>query len=364
MLLRDLTDLGAWIKRIIFRLDRIESGAHLENASVTNGRLRFIGGLLLIDSGGTLTVIGHLNGSGDFVWSGPWAFTGQGEITGDVGITGNLELLDDGRFDAGGVSIRDGKIYVGSGANQVVIDGATGKITAGNLTIDPTVSGGAVVFANGSQVFTDSDTIQLYKGNSVAQVHNDYARIQHGGDVVEINGDGVRMSPGAIANASSSEGLRWLAIDPSTGYLQKIDPAFGGPGGGLFDWPFPEATITYGFRPPDRPTHDGIDFSYGGIGGDPIPAASAGVVAFAGWSDGYGNYVDLTHAPIGGQSVMTRYAHMQTLPVVVTGQTVAKGQTLGPVGDTGNSFGDHLHWEVHLDGEPVDPAIFMQQHGS
>jgi hypothetical protein len=204
--LRDLTDVTAWIKRIIYRLDRLEGGAMLERSSISNGRMRFIGGLLLIDSGGTLTVIGHLNGEGDFVWTGPWAFTGPGEITGNVDVTGSLELLDNGSLRVGGVLITPlsgGRIEVG-GPGGVVIDGSTGRVTAGNLNLDPTVSGGAVVFANGAQVFTDATTIQVFKGNSVAQISNDYARIQHGGEVVEISGAGVRISPSALGTYSAA----------------------------------------------------------------------------------------------------------------------------------------------------------------
>lgn len=105
-----------------------------ESASVSNGRVRFIGGLLLIDSGGTLQVVGHLNGDGDFVWSGPWALKGEGEITGDVALTGNLEVLDDGTIKVGNIELRDGKIYVG------------------DMVIDPEDNGGSVIFGDGAKV--------------------------------------------------------------------------------------------------------------------------------------------------------------------------------------------------------------------
>mgnify|MGYP002041607795 FL=1 len=55
---------------------------------------------------------------------------------------------------------------------------------------------------------------------------------------------------------------------------------------------------------------------------------------------------------------------MATPPTVTVGQIVAKGAPLGPVGDTGNSFGDHLHFEVRLDGTPVDPEPWMAAHGA
>ncbi|WP_153001335.1 M23 family metallopeptidase [Microbacterium testaceum] len=361
-----MNDVAGWIRDIFYRLRKLESGAFLENSSVTNGRLRFIGGLLLIDSGGTLQVVGHLSGDGDFVWSGPWAFTGAGEITGNVDLTGNLDVVDSGKITVGNIRIEGGKIYVGTGSAQIVIDGATGKITAGNMTMDPTTSGGALTFQNGAQVFTDTDTIQLYKGNSVVQVSEDYARLQNGGDVVEIDGDGVRISPGGIPTALDTDGLQWLAIEVATGRIKRVPPGVGGPGTGDFDWPFPISTKTYGFRPPDRPTHDGVDLAGPDVTGHDIPAAGRGVVTFAGGNatTGYGYYVIVNHGQIDGVDVETLYGHMATLPTVSVGQTVAKGALLGPVGNTGNSFGDHLHFEVHLDGDPVDPEPWMAAHGA
>ncbi|KEP75771.1 hypothetical protein HR12_23475 [Microbacterium sp. SUBG005] len=156
------------ISKIVQRLDALEKGNPLESASVTRGRLRFIGGLLLIDSGGTLQVIGSFDGTGNFEWSGPWKFdSGNGEIagnvnltgdfnlTGQMNVTGGIEILGPGKIKVGNVIIENGKITAGSGAAQVTIDGASGKITAGNMSMDPTVSGGALTFANGAQVFTD-----------------------------------------------------------------------------------------------------------------------------------------------------------------------------------------------------------------
>ena len=79
---------------------------------------------------------------------------------------------------------------------------------------------------------------------------------------------------------------------------------------------------------------------------------------------GYGYYVIVNHGTIDGVAVETLYAHMATPPTVTVGQIVAKGAPLGPVGDTGNSFGDHLHFEVRLDGTPVDPEPWMAAHGA
>jgi len=97
-------------------------------------------------------------------------------------------------------------------------------------------------------------------------------------------------------------------------------------------------------------------------GPGPIVAVAAGRVVRAGWdTTGYGNVVDLQHA--GG--VQTRYAHLATIdPPVVAGAEVGVGQQLGVEGSTGASTGNHLHFEVIVDDERVDPLAFMRERGA
>lgn len=94
--------------------------------------------------------------------------------------------------------------------------------------------------------------------------------------------------------------------------------------------------------------HLGIDIraSYG----TPIKAARGGVVTFSGYNSSYGNYVIVSH----GNGDSTRYAHMSSR-AVKEGQTVSQGQVLGYVGSTGNSTGNHLHFEVFIGGSRTDP---------
>jgi murein DD-endopeptidase MepM/ murein hydrolase activator NlpD len=98
--------------------------------------------------------------------------------------------------------------------------------------------------------------------------------------------------------------------------------------------------------------HPGIDLhaSYG----DPIHACRAGVVVSAGWLGGYGNAVVLDH----GGGMATLYAH-QSRMAVTAGEQVAAGQVIGYVGSTGFSTGPHLHFEVRINGNPVDPAPYL-----
>lgn len=103
--------------------------------------------------------------------------------------------------------------------------------------------------------------------------------------------------------------------------------------------------------------HSGIDL--GAPFGTPVLAAKAGRVDFAGWSDGYGNLVELDHGSTG-----TRYAHLDAI-YVSQGQQIAQGQQLGIVGSTGRSTGPHLHFEIMVpsgDGwVALDPAPYLNR---
>ena len=113
--------------------------------------------------------------------------------------------------------------------------------------------------------------------------------------------------------------------------------------------PVPDEGINQPFIPGQHP---GIDLhaSYG----DPIHACRAGVVVSAGWDGGYGNAVVIDH----GGGMATLYAHQSQI-VVNIGQQVSAGQVIGYVGSTGYSTGPHLHFEVRINGNPVDPAPYL-----
>ena len=88
--------------------------------------------------------------------------------------------------------------------------------------------------------------------------------------------------------------------------------------------------------------------------GTPIHAAAAGTVIYAGWMEGYGNLVVIDH----GNGLSTAYGHQSSI-AVGNGQAVAQGQTIGYVGTTGHSTGPHLHFEVRVNGSPVDPLGYL-----
>ncbi len=88
--------------------------------------------------------------------------------------------------------------------------------------------------------------------------------------------------------------------------------------------------------------------------GDPVVAGASGTVTFVGWQNGYGQLVVIDH----GGGLTTRYGHLSHIDVV-QGQTVARSQFIGRVGSTGRSTGPHLHYEVRIDDEPVNPLQYL-----
>jgi len=99
--------------------------------------------------------------------------------------------------------------------------------------------------------------------------------------------------------------------------------------------------------------HAGTDFA--APMGTPIYAPADGVVTFAGWSSGYGRLTKIQHE----FGIETRYAHQNAISVEV-GQRVSQGDRIGDIGNSGRSTGSHLHYEVRVGGEPVNPMIYIR----
>jgi murein DD-endopeptidase MepM/ murein hydrolase activator NlpD len=137
-------------------------------------------------------------------------------------------------------------------------------------------------------------------------------------------------------------GLRWL-----------------GPASMPSSMPLASAVLTSSFGMRAHPllggwrAHAGVDLA--ARLGSPIMATSDGMVARADWTGGYGLFVALDH----GGGIQTRYGHMSRL-AVSPGQTVHKGEVIGYVGSTGRSTGPHLHYEVRVNGQAVNPASTLR----
>jgi murein DD-endopeptidase MepM/ murein hydrolase activator NlpD len=129
--------------------------------------------------------------------------------------------------------------------------------------------------------------------------------------------------------------------------------------GGTFVWPCPSSTyITSSFGNRLHPIlkswiyHTGVDI--GASSGKNILAAASGTVIMAGWYGGYGNCVMIDH----GGGIVTLYGHASALNVS-KGQTVSQGQVIAYVGSTGRSTGPHLHFEVRVNGQYVNPMSYF-----
>jgi murein DD-endopeptidase MepM/ murein hydrolase activator NlpD len=101
----------------------------------------------------------------------------------------------------------------------------------------------------------------------------------------------------------------------------------------------------------NRP-HEGIDVS--APMGAPIVAPARGRVQNVGYEAGYGNTFEIDH----GNGIVTRFAHCSRI-LVRNGQVVSRGQVIAAVGNTGLTVGPHLHYEVHVNGKPVDPLRYV-----
>jgi murein DD-endopeptidase MepM/ murein hydrolase activator NlpD len=121
-------------------------------------------------------------------------------------------------------------------------------------------------------------------------------------------------------------------------------------------------SVTSAFGPRFHPilkyvkVHTGTDF---GAGDGIVYAADDGVVLFTEYNVAYGNMTVVDHGKIGGLRVSTLYAH-QSAVGVEPGDRVVRGQAIGVIGSTGYSTGPHLHFEVRVDGEPLDPGPFLK----
>jgi len=171
-----------------------------------------------------------------------------------------------------------------------------------------------------------------------------------------------KVNPGTVVfiPGGSRELRNWSAdlqtaargVNTGTGGTNATNACGGGPVGSGFGWPADDHTLSgnaYG------PGHLGIDIS--APEGSNVYAAGTGVVTMAagGWNYGYGNVVQIDH----GNGYVTVYAHLSTI-FVTQCQTVGQGSVIGLSGNTGNSFGAHLHFEIRVGGSNINPYDIVQ----
>ncbi|SFF90695.1 Peptidase family M23 [Novosphingobium sp. CF614] len=154
----------------------------------------------------------------------------------------------------------------------------------------------------------------------------------------------------------------WQNFEETGFAVSKVKPAVSG---GIASVSIPSRNpldrdiMTSGFGMREHPVlggrrqHKGVDLA--APMGTPVYAPADGMVSRASWFSSYGLYVALEH----GGEMQTRYGHLSRLNVA-EGQMVRKGDVIGFVGSTGRSTGSHLHYEVRVDGQAVNPIPYMQ----
>ena len=165
-------------------------------------------------------------------------------------------------------------------------------------------------------------------------------------NVDEVNEENIKLAKEELTNDLQEELEEKEEIDSRTvnGIYLAVVPVTG------------RITSRYGVNESIRDhTHKGIDIA--ATRGTPILATASGKVTFAGWSSGYGYLVKIDH----GNGVETYYGHCSKL-YVSAGDTVEAGEEIAAVGSTGNSTGNHLHFEIRLNGNQVNPESFVYQN--
>ena len=168
----------------------------------------------------------------------------------------------------------------------------------------------------------------------------------------EAAAEAAKAAEEAAAAAAKSDAAS------NTGYVPQEAGAAQVSGTGTFSHPLPNGSIssTFGYRDFDSSFHMGLDLA--AAEGTPYYAADSGTVIYAtndgGYNGGAGNWVVIAH----GNGLVTKYMHSSAVYVNV-GDTVTRGQNIGAVGNTGNSFGAHLHFQVELNGSAVDPLGYL-----
>ncbi len=220
-----------------------------------------------------------------------------------------------------------------------------GEVTVGQTLSVPPIDGLTYRFKN-----EENYTTVAKKYNIRADVLFERNGCQRRPKVVFVPGaiwkpDPVPFNPAIASRGSDNPSVIFQAGGYPLPYSVPVTSDYG--------WRMNPVTIIWSF-------HSGIDL--GAPFGTPVLAAKTGRVEYAGWSDGYGNLVELDHGSTG-----TRYAHLEAI-YVSQGQQVAQGQQIGVVGSTGRSTGPHLHFELMVpsgDGwVALDPAPYLNRLAS
>jgi len=197
---------------------------------------------------------------------------------------------------------------------------------------------------------TDGALHTVTSGDTLGSIATDYEVTVD--DIIGYPGNNLADVNAPLSIASKlviPHGVKPYVGQQTVAYTSGAAPANARIGGGNFYWPT-AGSINQRFWG----GHTGVDL--GSWTGAPVGAADGGYVALAigGWNGGYGNHVIIDH----GNGFVTLYGHLNSI-YVKQGESVAAGQQIGSVGNTGNSTGPHLHFEIRYQGIARDPLAYM-----
>ena len=202
---------------------------------------------------------------------------------------------------------------------------------------------GKLVFAGGAVSLALALTVSTASANSAAANASDSFRIAP--EDVEANKTALGVSDPEFRSLHDSWGRVDGAPKKAEVSIPSINPV-----------ELMRFSSHYGYRTDPfqgrRKNHKGLDIP--GPVGTPIFATADGTIGRAQWVSGYGKYIEVEH----GNAIQTRYGHLSAMNVV-SGQRVKQGDIIGFMGSTGRSTGSHLHYEVRIAGEPVNPMSFL-----
>ncbi len=246
--------------------------------------------------------------------------------------TGSIQELTDRQVLADAVQARTGDVIDAVRHDDIGERAAAKDLAAAKAQADQRHS-----IAN-----AEYERLQTALG-SQGQVHDALAARLHDDDSQLST-----LQPQIMAQLAAAAARNRAAIAALRALAPSADPVLGPVGSYGLQWPI-SGLVTQEFG---HNGHPGIDIAaaYGTL----IHAAGTGVVIYAGWESGYGNYTCIAH----GGGISTCYGHQSAIFVSV-GQTVVRGQVIGAEGSTGYSTGPHVHFEVRVDGVVHNPRLFI-----
>lgn len=195
------------------------------------------------------------------------------------------------------------------------------------------------------------DTSKLLKGESKVVTKGSDGKKKVTYEVKEANG--ATLEKEVVKEVVVAEPVTEV-VNKGTGSIQissRSASSYSG-GNGTLSWPLSNNKITSPYGTRSRGFHSGIDLV--AKTGTPVYASAGGKVVLSSWYYGYGNCIVVDH----GNGLKTRYAHLSGFNVKV-GDTVSRGQQIGRSGNTGNSTGPHLHFEVIVNGSTKNPVNYF-----